>query len=128
MKFNHTAHKGMWTWLAENPKMDKDDWPGWEWNGGIYGHVDFYCFACKYAIVKLREEKFPGFYDVDIAEDRCSRCPLIWPNNASYLTDLYCSGHKGLYSLWARDTSLDFRSKIAFQIANLPVKEGVKTE
>ena len=29
IKFDHTNHKKLWNWLAENPDKEKSDWPEW---------------------------------------------------------------------------------------------------
>ena len=34
--FNHTGHKELWNWLANNPTMEKTDWEDWSYNGGKY--------------------------------------------------------------------------------------------
>lgn len=102
--FNHTAHKELWNYLAENPTKQKEDWPEWKVNGGKYSRVDGNCFACEFTI-----------------DSTCCDCPLIWPNN-------YCAGYNGLYSKWAKEgISLEERTSSALQIANLPVKEGIET-
>ena len=107
LKFNHTAHKEMWTWLAENPKMDKDDWPEWEWNGGGIGSIMNLCFACEYLCAA------------------CSSCPLIWPKVRGEGRVCHSGG---LYEKWVTGENAETRTSLARQIANLPVKEGVETE
>ena len=104
LKFNHTAHKEMWTWLAENPKMDKDDWPGWAENGGKHKDRLNLCFAC------------------DCCDVQCNLCPLVWPGEIP----CYLSGQ--LFNLWGMSLDDEERASLALQIANLPVKEGVETE
>lgn len=110
MKFNHTAHKKMWTWLSENPEMDKFNWPGWEWNRGKYEEVENDCFAC---------EACSGI---------CASCPLVWPKNAE--GENICDHEGGLWAEWELESfdRPETRSSLALQIANLPVKEGVETE
>ena len=100
--FNHTAHKKLWNYLAENPTKWKEDWPGWKINGGEYSNICHHCFACEFTIDSI-----------------CYRCPLIWPSG-------YC--YSGLYKKWIeKGISLEERTSLALQIANLPVKEGVET-
>ena len=102
--FNHTAHKKLWTWLSENPEMDKKDWPEWKVNGGKYSSVDGNCFACEFTI-----------------DGACCDCPLIWPGE-------WCADRYGLYKKWTKkNISLKERTSLALQIANLPVKKGIKT-
>lgn len=112
-KFNHTAHKELWDWLAQNPDKEKDDWPGWKCNGGEYELVDVYCFACEY--VSNIEEDFDCCYGY---------CPLVWPN------DIYCdeNSNESLYAAWRNETYLKKRSELARQIRDLPVREGVECE
>ncbi len=98
--FNHTAHKELWNYLAENPTKQKEDWPEWKVNGGKYSRVDGNCFACEFTI-----------------DDTCYDCPLIWPID-------FCASYKK----WAEEgISLEERTSLALQIANLPVKEGIET-
>ena len=102
--FNHTAHKELWNYLAENPTKHKKDWPGWEINGGEYSEVVGHCFACEFTIAVI-----------------CYNCPLIWPSGC-------CTGYNGLYSEWAKEgISLEERTSLALKIANLPVRNGVET-
>lgn len=110
MKFNLTAHKELWNWLAENPSNKKEDWPGWEENAGKYKKVDELCFACQYA------------NDVDGKYGGCRSCPLD-----GYKEGIGCL--KGLFIKWEyAHQSLQERSGFACQIANLPVREGVECE
>lgn len=108
MKFNHTAHKKLWTWLSENPEMNKYNWPGWEWNGGIADKVVNGCFACEFCNIL------------------CGECPLLWPKVRGKLGPCHTKG--GLYEKWANSKDPEIQSILALQIANLPVKEGVETE
>ena len=99
--FNHTAHKKLWNYLAENPTKQKEDWHGWEVNGGEYRWVCNHCFACEFTVDNI-----------------CYNCPLIWP-------DGYCYG---LYEKWVKEgISLEERTSLALKIANLPVKNGIET-
>ena len=102
--FNHTAHKKLWNYLAENPTEYKGDWPGWEVNGGEYSEVDSHCFACEFTL-----------------GGTCCDCPLIWPNGC-------CTGYGGLYNTWVNTSiNLEKRTSLALKIANLPVKNGIET-
>ncbi len=102
--FNHTAHKELWNYLAENPTEWKVNWPGWETNGGKYNKVNSHCFACEF-----------------IVGGTCCDCPLIWPNND-------CAGYNGLHTKWAKEgISLEERTSLALKIANLPVRNGIET-
>lgn len=107
MKFDHTAHKEMWTWLSENPKKEKKDWPGWDWNEGIIDTKVNLCFACDYGYTA------------------CSSCPLLWPKVKGEGRVCHSGG---LYEKWVTGENAETRTRLALQIANLPVKEGVETE
>jgi hypothetical protein len=109
VKFNHTAHKALWNWLAENPDKNKEHWPGWWANGGQYHIVRLECFSCEVCNVK------------------CSLCPLIWPDK---LEDYQICGNDGsLFNRWYKEkTNASLRTELALQIANLPVREGVECE
>lgn len=112
-KFNHTAHKELWDWLAKNPDKNKYDWPGWGFNGGKHVATRG-CFACKYVVYRYGWDK----------KDDCENCPLVWPN------DIYCdeNSDESLYGAWRNETDLKKRSELARQIRDLPVWEGVECE
>lgn len=105
--FNHTAHKALWNWLAKHPTKTKLDWPGWEWNGGKSKYALYFCFACEYSY------KICG---------GCFHCPLDWENPIS------CGYDGGLFFKWKNvsKNSHRTRKRLALQIANLPVRKGVK--
>lgn len=106
--FEHTLHKELWNWLAENPQQRKDDWPRWEKNGGDIEYISSYCFACEY---------------VDSLKQNCEACPLVWPDGCKCCTD-----DGALYDQWdSAECNFKLRSELALQIANLPVREGVLT-
>ena len=106
--FNHTAHKALWNWLSkpENAMKIKEDWPEWKFNGGNVGVVFNLCFACEYA------QELSDY-------NACRHCPLIWPNNNP------CREFRGLYAQWCEEHPIK-RTKLAAQIRDLPVKQGVK--
>lgn len=130
--FNRTSHYSMWMWLAEHPDRDKGDWTGWEfdWIEALDYNL---CFACKYDMAIDPERDNP-----------CEHCPLIWGNEEECSSYMCEAG--GAYRRYGRlkadidyfycDTSADrtigikiMEEKIhdaCVQIANLPVKEGVK--
>lgn len=43
------GHRKLWKWLAENPFMGKEEWPGWKQNGGSHKKCRSSCFLCEYA-------------------------------------------------------------------------------
>lgn len=106
MRFNHSGHKALWNWLADNPNKDKRDWPGWE----QFCATDD-CFACEY----VGQGGCPGM--------NCGRkCSLIWPDGT-------CGKNIGLFHQW-EDAEGIFkkRSALAAQIRDLPVREGVECD
>lgn len=107
MKFNHTAHKELWDWLAKNPKKDKGDWPGWMTNGGIY-RSPWLCFARNFGVDNYRLSTYS-----------CKACPIKWPGTV-------CGGDDGLFQKWENEENLEERIKLAKQIRDLPAKEGVE--
>lgn len=124
MKFNLTAHREMWLWLAENPDKNKWNWPGWKKNGGTYEISDgnYHCFACDYAgnITHYKKD--------------CESCPLIWvrPDGSPMEQIQYVCEHGSCYdsyklAYWYVGYKKD-RCAYATMIANLQVKEGVETE
>lgn len=106
-KFNHTAHKELWDWLAKNPDKEKDDWKGWDIHGGKYVLDGNCCFACLYD---------------DYTEGRCNDCPLVWAHLSC------CSQENSLYKKWERfdEDEEETRAELARQIRDLPVREGVE--
>ena len=104
MKFNHTAHKNLWDWLSKNPDKEKDDWSGWEFNGGSFSKVSAGCFACQYQ-------------DEMIELGPCEEtCPLIWPTSPC----------EEFYD-WDSERNHAERKRLAGIIRDLPVREGVET-
>ena len=116
IKFDHTNHKKLWNWLAENPDKEKTDWPEWEKNGGRVKRVRSNCFACEYAEGRTCEDE-----RVDLCED----CPLVW--HLKGVDKPRCNLSSGLWSAWFWENTLKKRGEYALQIANLPVKDGVET-
>ena len=109
IKFDHTNHKKLWNWLAENPDKNKADWPEWEKNGGGVKRVQSNCFACEY---------------VEERNAYCDECPLDWPFPEGMLH--VCSN--SLFGRWGLALhGSDLVSNLALQIANLSVKDGVET-
>ena len=129
--FNHTAHKELWDWLANNPGQPKSAWPGWSYYPDIKEEYNE-CFACEYVI---RYMKAP-LYFVPCAD----HCPLVWPNPGT----CFDPHREGLYARWHKRTVMaqclraepggcpetiaafySTVSDLARQIRDLPVKEGV---
>lgn len=124
--FNQTAHKALWTWLAEkgsklipmSAMMLKTKWPGWERNGGDIPHAAHCCMACQYAYTIRKKSK--RYYDVP-----CRYYPLSVRGNTSNSNCL-----SGLYIEWEEAVEWNYveeAQKIALKIANLPIKKYVKT-
>lgn len=101
--FNHTDHKKLWNWLAENPGKKKADWPGWKGMSDEELPLNL-CFACSYL------EKLLGFDEL-----LCSKCPLVWENSGG------CMDGDTSYFRW-----LDKRRPVsAKEIRDLPLRPGV---
>jgi len=118
--FNHTAHKDMWNWIADNfdryTLVSKEEWPGWEGRD----REPFSCFACG--------------YDQNRRDD-CSFCPLKWPEIPE-LSDMYVmpcvrslyGRWEELFERWSELSSEEVAQaqEISRQIANLPVNPWVE--
>lgn len=110
MKFQHTLHRKLWLWLADNPEKSKEDWPEWDYNGGTVEKVKHLCFACEYI-----EETIGGCYgDKGLLE-----CPL----NTTKESWGWCLNE--LFGDWMNSTG-QTRANLARTIAELPVREGVE--
>ncbi len=107
--FNHTAHKALWNWLSKHPdhKTKKKHWPGWSPNRGNVKPNDSDCFACEYVD------------SIDPNSHCCGNCPIVWPNNA------VCGNYKNVFDNWFSSHDTETRAKLAAQIRDLPVREGV---
>jgi len=107
--FNHTAHVALWDWLSNNPDKQKCHWPGWKSNDGDHDCVIEDCFACDYDPICPT-----GYFTED-------GCPLIWPQKSS------CWNGSTLYHRYLEAKLILTKKKIAAQIRDLPIREGVKT-
>lgn len=112
--FHHTAHKALWNWLSRGDNRTKEAWPGWQGEGGKVqgGEKIFHCLACKYGY-------FFGINDTT----RCKNCPLIWPDGVTCITGgdpLYCRWYDAM-----EKGNFKLGRKLAAQIRDLPIKEGV---
>lgn len=115
MIFNHTAHRELWDWLAKNPKAHLSHWPGWKDNGGDYLAVAM-SFACDYKVFAFSAIGKPVRGKPVI----CENCPLEWP-----LGQDGC-GDGTLFNQWETEKDPAKRAKLAEQIRDLPVREGVE--
>ena len=119
--FFHTAHKALWSWLSKHPEMGKEDWPGWENNGGNVRNNIFDCLACEYVGTTVTEDG----YTCAGCSDK-NKCPLIWPCKTNQLPCL-----ESFYAEWDEqvehedEMDKDGRADFAAQIRDLPVREGV---
>jgi len=96
-------HRELWTWLSKNPEKDKWNWLRWKSHGGTIDSVNANCFCCQYAS------------DINSG---CSACPLIWPGGRCDHDD--DTGLYNLYMIAGADGDMKLRSKLAYEIANLP--------
>ena len=92
-------HRLLWRWLAENPKAEKMDWPGWEWNEGKYEYTSGNCFLCACP-----------------SDGSGYCCPVVWPGGGTCMTS------SSSYKKWCEAKSLKKRAALAKQIAELPVR------
>lgn len=132
--FDHTMHKKLWNWLADNPVNEEYDY---EWGeddicesfnektdafeafGIDYDDEPvFECYACQYVQDKC------GAANAGVTE--CPECPLQWQGN-EFNYSCYNFEGNAFYSKWKDATSAEERSKWARVIANLKVKPGVET-
>ena len=67
----------LWEWLAETGG-GKNDWVGWEWEGGEYKEVEADCFLCEYSRRRTRE-----------GQERCEFCPLFEKSESSCFDTAY---------------------------------------
>jgi hypothetical protein len=89
-------HQELWQWLADNPRLSKDDWPSWDYNGGKQKQIPNACFACEAA----------GFKYID--EPLCDKCPCDW--NA-----ITCTDKGSPYTAWGSSHGVK-RTKYALQV------------
>ena len=97
-----TLHREMWTWLSENPKMQKWNWPRWGFHGGDVNLVTEYCFCCEIS-------------------SQCSNCLVEWPGGKCELDT-----GDGLYEEWNWCETRTERAQLALKIANLPENKDFK--
>lgn len=134
--FDHTNHKRMWQWLAENPGKEKDEWPKWEFNGGHIPEALNDCFACDYTKAPFTDHRGVTRFQVE-----CKRCPLLWGTVTDYFI---CEKENSPYIYWTdysweyvtkTEVTADERVRLAQEVTsqalaikNLFVVEGVKTK
>jgi hypothetical protein len=102
--FDRSLHKELWMWLSENPECDKNEWPQWKHNGGTIDNVGSLCFACFSCV-------------------ECRDCPLVWIERTG---SGYCHSFRSPYNSWIGTEVSSERSRLAKEIAELPVKDGVE--
>lgn len=128
--FNHTAHKDLWDWLANNPIDKKSHWPGW----AFYGKdVLCDCFACESARTTVISVT---------GTEKCEVCPLVWGETNTRCVTYADDGEPlGMYCKWDflefallfgnRDKYPDFlqeRVKLARQIRDLPLRPDLPND
>ena len=103
-------HRKLWDWLSNNPKMLKEDWPGWSQNGGYYnsGMVTNECWLCA-----STQDKDNNIFD-------CKLCPVKWPHKVCDEFD------NSPYNMWLTANTTKTRVKWARVIRDLPMKERYK--
>ena len=97
------GHIELWTWLAETGERDKENWPGWKLNGGVYSGKKCHCFACDCAVW------------VDI---RCNLCPVVWGTSSVIFP---CCGDDSPYAEWenTNEEETETRKRLASKIATM---------
>ena len=105
-------HREMWSWLAKTGK-DKEDWPEWEWNGGLYGRIMKNCFLCSYVFEILKK-------DIEIRSCR-KYCPLKWPDKYCAVSSIL-TNKQFLFDKWQNETDIEKRKEYAETIALLDEK------
>jgi len=92
----------LWLWLACNPaRKFKEDWPGWEENGGYLEHCNCYCPCCHYVYNYVYKRDFEQCQDL---------CPIKW-------SDIWCM--TGEFGSYCTATTNKERTKWALKIAEL---------
>ncbi len=94
--------RDLWDWLAKSTKHSKDDWPGWQWNGGKVPALNSDCPLCHL------------YRDED-----CNQCPLfdIWGQDRR-CDDLpapfadYCTAGDSPYWQWEETHERRYARKI----------------
>lgn len=104
MIFDRTNHRKLWMWLKDHPEAKREEWHGWKTVEANSETLRYHCFACGVCYL-------------------CEDCPLEWPINVNGLH--YCDQHDGLLINWEHSKDPEERSRLAQQIAELPVKPGI---
>ena len=94
----------LWQWLYDNPNKRKENWPGWEGNGGSY-YSETKCFACSYTFAQKDG-------------DGCNLCPLLplWPDGCT-------ASSQSPYMQWVMAKSRKDRKKYTKEIVDFCKKE-----
>jgi hypothetical protein len=93
-------HRELWDWLSKNPRMDKEDWPGFK----KFGYISNYCWLCEYHVTHKR-----GY---------CNKnCLLDWSGVKGG-----CLWDNGEFSKWQGAKSKKGKIKWAKIIRDLPVR------
>jgi len=106
-------HKKIWLWCAGNPEKKEKEWPMWEKNGGIIPQLIAAHPACEFKVAQSN-----AFIST------CDKyCLVDWPGGRC--TDLP-NGIMGLGERWRTAEQKKERSRLARQIANLPMRDRYK--
>lgn len=111
--FNHTRHRILWQWLADNPRADKND--AFQALGfpPVLRNMCYACEACEALMWQL---------GAPTAELDCKFCPLEWPGGECEFDN---ANGAGLYSRWTSpdaEEDAELRADLARHIRDLPVK------
>ncbi len=102
--------RDLWDWLAKHPSKRKEDWVGWEYNGGKIGTMSNNCPCCEYI-------GFIPLKDIPL-KDNCSEiCPLknLWKKG--------CMIETSAFQRWYVSKDERIKQKYAKQIADACRKE-----
>lgn len=104
---NEELHRALWRWLAETGSGNKEDWPEWKHNGGMYVACAS-CFACQEANHICGGCCLP----------KDNHCPIKWGKAGRG-----CHANGSPLVSWFLSNK-DTRKKYAAIIAELPWREG----
>ena len=125
-------HRKMWNWIADQYESNRNselrvlkreyikEYTDIE-------HISCDCFLCEYVFDVMMIEQLVMFKD---PVEGCKYCPVTWVNKEEdehtiKLRCCPCENEDSPYLKAKRAINLKVKSKLAGEIANLPVKEGI---
>lgn len=106
--FNHTMHKKLWDYIAENPTEISVERASAAigWRGDI---LPCDCFACDPELGLM----------IDEGRSRCE-CPLDWPPNEY---NCPCSGPNSPYIAWENADTKELTRQFAEHVRDMPLSK-----